>query len=118
MKGRNVKKDMKKQGAPWCGAKGFDASAPIGPITTAAQAGAVEQAAFWLQVNGVARQRSTIAQLIWSIAETIEQLSTAWALQPADLIYTGTPEGVGAVVPGDTLTVGAQLLTPLPLRVV
>lgn len=115
---RDLQNDMKKQGRPWCVAKGFDASAPIGPITTAAQAGAVEQAAIWLQVNGVDRQRSTIAQLIWSIAETIEQLSTAWALQPGDLIYTGTPEGVGAVVPGDTLTGGVQGLTPLRLRVV
>jgi fumarylpyruvate hydrolase len=54
-------------------------------------------------VNGTDRQRSTVAKLLWNIAEVIEHLSTAWELQPGDLIYTGTPEGVAAVVPGDKL---------------
>jgi len=61
----------------------------------------------------VDRQRSTIAKLIWNIAETIEHLSAAWELQPGDLIYTGTPEGVGAVVSGDTMTGGVTGLTPI-----
>ena len=56
-----------------------------------------------LQVNGADRQRSNVAKLIWNVAETIEHLSAAWELQPGDLIYTGTPEGVAAVVQGDTL---------------
>ncbi len=114
---RDLQNDMKKQGRPWCIGKGFDASAPIGPITPAAQAGDVEKAAIWLQVNGAQRQRSTVAQLIWNIAETIEHLSAAWELQPGDLIYTGTPEGVGAVVRGDVLEGGVDGLGLLRLQV-
>ncbi len=91
---RDLQAEAKKQGRPWCIAKGFDASAPIGPISPAAQAGEVANAPIWLQVNGADRQRSTVTQLIWNIAETIEHLSAAWELQPGDLIYTGTPEGV------------------------
>jgi fumarylpyruvate hydrolase len=97
---------MKKQGRPWCIGKGFDLSAPIGPITPAAQAADVVNAEIYVQVNGQDRQRSHINKLIWNIAETIEHLSAAWELQPGDLIYTGTPEGVAAVVSGDTM-VGA-----------
>lgn len=115
---RDLQNDMKKQGRPWSIAKGFDHSAPIGPITPVAQAGAVEQAAIWLQVNGNDRQRSTVAQLIWSVAETIEHLSAAWELQPGDLIYTGTPEGVGAVQRGDRLEGGVEGLAPLQLKLV
>ena len=115
---RDLQNDMKKQGRPWCIGKGFDASAPIGPITPIDQAGDIAKAAIWLQVNGADRQRSTVAQLIWNIAETIEHLSAAWELAPGDLIYTGTPEGVGAVVRGDTLEGGVDGLTPLRLSVV
>ena len=114
---RDLQNDMKKQGRPWCIGKGFDHSAPIGPITPAAQAGDVQHAAIWLQVNDQDRQRSTVAQLIWNIAETIEHLSAAWELQPGDLIYTGTPEGVGAVVRGDVLEGGVDGLGTLRLQV-
>jgi fumarylpyruvate hydrolase len=100
---RDLQNDMKKQGRPWCIGKAFDHSAPIGPITLQAQAGDVNQADISLQVNGVDRQRSHINKLIWNVAETIEHLSAAWELQPGDLIYTGTPEGVAAVVAGDVL---------------
>ncbi len=103
---RDLQGEMKKQGRPWCIGKGFDHSAPIGPITPAAQAGDVVNAAISLQVNGQPRQSSHIHKLIWNIAETIEYLSAAWDLQPGDLIYSGTPEGVAAVVAGDTM-VGA-----------
>ncbi|MCB1974781.1 MAG: fumarylacetoacetate hydrolase family protein [Burkholderiaceae bacterium] len=115
---RDLQNDMKKQGRPWCIGKGFDHSAPIGPITPAAQAGDVARAAIWLQVNGADRQRSTVAQLIWNIAETIEHLSAAWELQPGDLIFSGTPEGVGAVVRGDVLEGGVDGLGTLRLQVV
>ncbi len=115
---RDLQNDMNKQGRPWCIGKGFDHSAPIGPITPAAQAGDVAQAAIWLQVNGADRQRSTVAQLIWNIAETIEHLSAAWELQPGDLIFSGTPEGVGAVVRGDVLEGGVDGLGTLRLQVV
>ncbi|MBS0390725.1 MAG: fumarylacetoacetate hydrolase family protein [Proteobacteria bacterium] len=115
---RDLQGEMKKQGRPWCIGKGFDASAPIGPITPAAQAGNVEQAAIWLQVNGADRQRSSVSQLIWNIAETIEHLSAAWELQPGDLIFTGTPEGVGAVVRGDVLDAGIAGLGGLRVELV
>jgi fumarylpyruvate hydrolase len=114
---RDLQNDMKKQGRPWCIGKGFDQSAPIGPITPAAQVPDIGQAAISLQVNGQDRQRSTVAKLIWNIAETIEQLSAAWALQPGDLIYTGTPEGVGAVVRGDTMVGAVTGLEPISVRV-
>ena len=100
---RDLQNDMKKQGRPWCIGKGFDHSAPMGAITPAAQVPDIGQAAITLSVNGAVRQSSTIAQLIWSITETIEQLSVAWELQPGDLIFTGTPAGVGAVVAGDVM---------------
>lgn len=115
---RDLQNDMKKQGRPWSIGKGFDHSAPIGPITPAAQAGNVGKAGIWLQVNGVDRQRSNVAQLIWNIAETIEHLSAAWELQPGDLIYTGTPEGVGAVVTGDVLEGGVDGLGSIRLKLV
>lgn len=114
---RDLQNDMKKQGRPWCIGKAFDASAPIGPITPAAQAGDITQADIDLSVNGQERQRSQIAQLIWNISETIEQLSNAWALQPGDLIFTGTPAGVGPVNRGDTLSGSVTGLTPLTLKV-
>ena len=103
MTGRDLQGEMKKQGRPWDIGKSFDHSAPIGPITPVAQAGDVNNAAIWLQVNGADRQRSNVAKLIWNVAETIEHLSAAWELQPGDLIYSGTPEGVNAVVAGDLM---------------
>jgi fumarylpyruvate hydrolase len=100
---RDLQNEMKKNGRPWCIGKGFDHSAPIGAITPLQQASDIEKADIFLQVNGTDRQRSTVAKMIWNIAETIEQLSQAWTLQPGDLVFTGTPEGVSAVVRGDTL---------------
>jgi fumarylpyruvate hydrolase len=113
---RDLQNDMKKQGRPWCIGKGFDHSAPTGAITPAAQVPDIASAAIHLQVNGHDRQRSTISKLIWNIAETIEQLSAAWTLQPGDLIFTGTPEGVGAVVRGDTLVGSIDGLQSIAVR--
>ncbi|MEO7107926.1 MAG: fumarylacetoacetate hydrolase family protein [Rhodoferax sp.] len=113
---RDLQNDMKKQGRPWCIGKGFDYSAPTGAITPAAQVPNIASAAIHLQVNGQDRQRSTISKLIWNIAETIEQLSAAWTLQPGDLIFTGTPEGVGAVVRGDTLVGSIDGLQSIAVR--
>ncbi len=114
---RDLQGEMKKQGRPWCIGKAFDHSAPIGPITPTAQAGDVVNAEIALQVNGQDRQRSNVAKLIWNIAETIEHLSAAWELQPGDLIYTGTPEGVNAVVSGDTMVGSVAGLGDLRVRV-
>lgn len=114
---RDLQGEMKKQGRPWCIGKAFEQSAPIGPITPIDQAGDVENAEIWLQVNGKDRQRSNVNKLIWNIGETIEHLSAAWDLAPGDLIYSGTPEGVAAVVKGDTLVGSVGGLTELRLRV-
>ncbi|WP_180126544.1 fumarylacetoacetate hydrolase family protein [Rhodoferax sp. BLA1] len=115
---RDLQNEMKKQGRPWCIGKGFDFSAPIGPITAANVVPGIHNADIGLQVNGVARQSSQISQMIWNVAETIAQLSTAWALQPGDLIYTGTPAGVAAVVRGDRLQASISGLSPITLQVV
>jgi fumarylpyruvate hydrolase len=114
---RDLQGEMKKLGRPWCIGKGFEQSAPIGPITPAAQAGDVTQAEIYLQVNGKDRQRSTVSKLIWNIGEIIEHVSAAWDLQPGDLIYTGTPEGVAAVVSGDTMVGSVAGLGELRIRV-
>ena len=115
---RDLQGEMKKLGRPWCIGKAFDASAPIGPITPAAAAGDVAQAEIFIQVNGKDRQRSNVAKLIWNIGETIEHISAAWELQPGDLIYSGTPEGVNAVVAGDTMQGHVAGLTPITVKVV
>ena len=114
---RDLQSDMKKQGRPWCIGKAFEQSAPIGPVTPAAQAGDITNAEISLQVNGADRQRSHVNKLIWNIAETIEHLSAAWELQPGDLIMTGTPEGVAAVVRGDLLEGKVQGLPTLQVKI-
>ncbi len=100
---RDLQNEMKKQGRPWCIGKAFDQSAPIGPLLPYAQTGELLKGAITLSVNGTVKQKGDLAELIWSVNETIEQLSAAWALQPGDLIFTGTPAGVAAVVRGDVM---------------
>jgi fumarylpyruvate hydrolase len=115
---RDLQNDMKAQGRPWCIGKGFDHSAPIGPITPTAHAGDIAQADISLTVNGQVRQNSTVNQLIWNIAETISEISKAWTLHAGDLIFTGTPAGVGAVKPGDTLLGRITGLADIDVQVV
>jgi len=115
---RDLQGEMKKQGRPWEIGKAFEQSAPIGPIVPSAKAGDVEKAEISLQVNGTDRQRSNVSKLIWNLGETIEHLSAAWELQPGDLIFTGTPEGVAAVVAGDTLVGAVAGLPSLTVKIV
>ena len=114
---RDLQGEMKKAGRPWCIGKAFDHSAPIGPITKAAEAGDINQAEIYVQVDGKDRQRSNVSKLIWNMAETIEHLSAAWELQAGDLIFTGTPEGVAAVVSGDSMVGGVAGLSTLTIKV-
>ncbi|WP_439693500.1 fumarylacetoacetate hydrolase family protein [Curtobacterium sp. SP.BCo] len=99
---RDLQAEAKRLGRPWDTAKGFDASAPIGAIAPAAEvdptSGTVE-----LRVNGDLRQSGDLADQIWSVAETVAELSRFVTLAPGDLVMTGTPEGVGVVRRGDTL---------------
>jgi fumarylpyruvate hydrolase len=101
---RDIQGEMKKQGRPWCIGKGFDQSAPIGPITPLARSGELLRGAITLDVNGQRKQTGDLSELIWSVDEIIEQLSQAWTLQPGDLIFSGTPAGVGPVLPGDVMS--------------
>ena len=103
---RDLQGEAKKLGRPWCIGKGFDQSAPIGPIHPASATGELGRGVITLAVNGQQRQTGDLSQLIWNVAETIEHLSAAWTLAPGDLIFTGTPAGVAAVVAGDVM-VGA-----------
>ena len=100
---RDLQNEMKKQGRPWSIGKAFEQSAPIGPIVPIATTGELTAGAITLDVNGVRKQTGDLKDLIWNVAETIEQLAAAWDLQAGDLIFTGTPAGVGAVVRGDVM---------------
>lgn len=105
---RDLQGDMKKQGRPWEIGKAFEQSAPIGPIHRRTATGELTKGPVTLAVNGTLKQKGDLGELIWNVNETIEHLSRAWTLRPGDLIYTGTPAGVGAVKAGDTMecTVG------------
>ena len=100
---RDIQNVARKAGRPWDMAKGFDHSAPISDIVPAAQIGHPDKGLIELKVNGVVRQSSDLAKMIWNIPETIAYLSHLVELKPGDLIYTGTPEGVAAVVRGDVM---------------
>ncbi|HEX5684161.1 MAG TPA: fumarylacetoacetate hydrolase family protein [Ideonella sp.] len=115
---RDLQNDMKKQGRPWSIGKGFDDSAPIGSIHPKAATGELLKGAITLDVNGQRRQAGDLSDLIWSVSETIATLSRAWTLAPGDLIYTGTPAGVGAVVAGDRLVGAIEGLGQLQLDIV
>ena len=82
------------------------------------ETGGIDNAPIWLQVNGEDHQRSDIRHLIWSVNETISYLSGFFELQPGDLIFTGTPEGVGPVVKGDVITGNVEGLTPIAVKIV
>jgi fumarylpyruvate hydrolase len=115
---RDLQGEAKKLGRPWCTGKGFDHSAPIGPIHPVAQTGVITQGQIRLDVNGEPRQKSNIEKLIWNVAETIEHLSKYYALQAGDLIFTGTPEGVAAVGQGDLLEGKIEGLGELRVKIV
>lgn len=115
---RDLQMKMREAGRPWEIGKAFDESAPIGPLYPVAQSGHLEKANIHLDVNGQTKQDSSIDKLIWSVAETISYLSKFFRLEPGDLIYTGTPEGVGAVVAGDLMEGSVEGLGKLSVQVV
>jgi fumarylpyruvate hydrolase len=115
---RDLQGEAKKLGRPWCTGKGFEQSAPIGPIAPVSETGIIDRGLIRLDVNGQTRQQSDISKLIWSVAETIEHLSKYFVLQPGDLIFTGTPEGVAAVRQGDLLEGTIDGVGELRLRIV
>jgi len=114
---RDLQGEAKKQGRPWEVGKAFDLSAPLGPIHPRSAVGTLERGAIWLDVNGQRKQASDISQMIWNIPESIAYLSGLFELKAGDLIFTGTPEGVGAVVQGDTMVGGVDGLGELRVRI-
>jgi fumarylpyruvate hydrolase len=115
---RDLQLKLRDKGRPWELGKAFDQSAPIGPLRPASRIGHPTAGAIWVKVDGHDRQRSDIAKLIWSVPEVIANLSTYFELRPGDLIFTGTPEGVGGVQAGQTMTGGIDGLGELSVRVI
>lgn len=107
---QNAAKDM---GRPWEWGKAFDRSAPMAPLHPASEVGHPTKGRIWLAANGTVKQDQDIGDLIWSIPEIIAFASNSMRLEAGDLIMTGTPAGVGPIVPGDVLTGGVEGLTDI-----
>ena len=114
---RDLQGEAKEMGRPWDWGKAFDQSAPIGPIKPIAEVPSVEKGRIWLAVNGTIRQDADIADLIWSVREHVSILSRAMTLAPGDIVMTGTPAGVGAVVSGDVITGGIDGIGELEVKI-
>jgi fumarylpyruvate hydrolase len=115
---RDLQRFMGDQKKPWEIGKSFDMSAPIGPIHPVAMVGHFTKGAISLSVNGQQKQSANLSFMIWSVAEQIAQLSAAFELKAGDIIYSGTPENVGAVVKGDTMLCKIEGLPDLSVKVV
>ena len=100
---RDLQGEAKKMGRPWEMGKSFDNSAPCTALLPASRIGHPAKGAIWLKVNGAIKQKGDLSEMIWNVPETIAYLSGLVTLQPGDLIYSGTPAGVGPVQPGDKL---------------
>lgn len=105
---RDLQAEAKKMGRPWDWAKGFDASALCSDLVPVAVSGHPDKSAIWLKINGEMRQQGTLDEMIWPVADVIAAISRALELKAGDLIYTGTPAGVGALQPGDKVTAGVD----------
>jgi len=112
---RDRQGEAKDAGRPWEWGKGFDRSAPMAPLHPVSAAGHIAKGRIWLAVNGKVRQDQDVADLIWSVPEIIAICSRSMALQPGDVIMTGTPAGVGAIVAGDVVTGGVAGLGEITL---
>ncbi len=110
---RDVQAEMKERGRPWDVAKGFDHSAALAPIVPASQCGHPASGRIWLEVNGELRQDGDLSQMIWSVPEIIAELSTWFELAAGDLVFTGTPAGVGPLRPGDRIRGGVERVAEL-----
>ncbi|SFS83578.1 fumarylpyruvate hydrolase [Sulfitobacter marinus] len=114
---RDLQNEAKKMGRPWDWGKAFDHSAPIAPIVPIADVPSVETGRIWLAVNGEIKQDADLADLIWSVREHVSILSRSMTLAPGDIIMTGTPAGVGAVVAGDVITGGVDGIGTLEVTI-
>jgi fumarylpyruvate hydrolase len=107
---RDLQFAARDAGRPWDTAKGFDHSAPITAIHRIDDTGVLDKGEIWLTVNDAKKQTSNLDAMIWSVPEIIVELSKLYTLKPGDLIFTGTPSGVGPLVPGDEVEGGVELL--------
>ncbi len=115
---RDLQLEARAQGRPWCTGKNVEQSSPLGLINKAGEGSFnPDRGAIRLSVNGEVRQDADLAELIWPVEDIIAFASRLWELQPGDLIYTGTPAGVGAVIPGDQIRVTIDGLSDLEIRV-
>lgn len=114
---RDVQLAARDMGRPWDWGKGFDWSAPCGPISTVEDVGHLSQGMIQLRVNGELRQSADLSELIWGVPEIIAIASSAMQLEPGDLIFTGTPAGVSAVTEGDLLEGSIAGLDPVTTRI-
>jgi fumarylpyruvate hydrolase len=105
---RDLQAEAKAQGKPWDAAKGFDHSATLGPLRPVSAVGHPTQGRIWLSVNGTIRQDADLSSLIWAVPDVIAVLSGLFELRAGDLIYTGTPAGVGRVRRGDRIACGIE----------
>ena len=114
---RDIQMSAMRAGMPWDYGKSFDNSAPCAPIRRVEETGILSDASIWLKVNGETRQDGNIRDLIWNVPELISTLSHGIVLQPGDLIYTGTPAGVGEIHSGDKVTGGIDGLTEIAIDI-
>ncbi|MES2185205.1 MAG: fumarylacetoacetate hydrolase family protein [Pseudomonadota bacterium] len=114
---RDLQIAAREKGRPWEVGKAFDFSAPVGPVRRLEDGGAINSGAITLDVDGQRRQASDITHLIWSVDEVIANLSSLFTLEPGDLIFTGTPDGVGAVAAGQAIAVHIDGLPRLDVRI-
>jgi fumarylpyruvate hydrolase len=114
---RDLQAVAKELRRPWDLSKGFDASGPCSPLVPASAIGHPDHGAIWLAVNGEERQRGDLADQIWPVADIVAELSRSVTLGAGDVIFTGTPAGVGTIVVGDRITAGIDGIGELAFRV-
>ena len=114
---RDLQGAAKKLGRPWEVGKAFDHAAPCTRVHPASVVGHPAKGRIWLDVNGETRQNGNIDELIWTVPEVVEQLSALFTLAPGDLIFTGTPAGVGAIERGDVMTGGVEGVDTIEIEV-
>jgi fumarylpyruvate hydrolase len=115
---RDLQFAAREKGQPWDVSKGFDRSAPVTAIRRAAEVGHLDRGRIWIEVNGEVRQQADLSEMIWSVPEIVAELSTLFDLAPGDLIFTGTPAGVGPLQRGDSLVGGIDGLETLRTTIV
>jgi len=114
---RDIQDVAKQMGRPWDWARRFDSSAPCTPLVRANEVEDISTGAIWLQVNGEVRQRGDLSQMIWSIPDIIAHASRGMAMRAGDLIFTGTPAGVGALQPGDVVQGGVDGVSSFEFKI-